>query len=226
MRHYWTPMEDVLLRDIYPDVPTGDLAAFMGLQAHQVYARAALLGVKKSAQYLATENSGRVARGRQHPNMVAQHFRPGFVPWNKGMKGLVIGGVATQFKPGQKPHTWMPVGSLRICDGQLQRKMTDLPGPNHVRWFPVPRLVWEATHGPVPRGHVVTFKPGQQTTVLELITLDRLECISRAELARRNHPRNKHPELARLVQLKGAITRQVNRISREQRSTTTGATAP
>ncbi len=38
---------------------------------------------------------------------------------------------------------------------------------------------------------------------------------SRAEIARRNHPMNKSLELARLVQLKGAITRQVNRIARE-----------
>ncbi|KYZ79032.1 hypothetical protein PTBPS01_03975 [Burkholderia pseudomallei] len=53
------------------------------------------------------------------------------------------------------------------------------------------------------------------TNKLEEITLDRVECISMAENARRNHPRSKSPELAKLVQLKGAITRQVNRIARE-----------
>jgi hypothetical protein len=47
------------------------------------------------------------------------------------------------------------------------------------------------------------------------ITADKLECISRAQHAHRNHPRNKSPELAKLAQLKGAITRQVNRINRE-----------
>ncbi|MFD1839535.1 hypothetical protein [Paracidovorax cattleyae] len=67
----------------------------------------------------------------------------------------------------------------------------------------------------MPDGHICVFKPGQRTTVLEEITADRVECISRAENARRNHPRNKSPELAKLVQLKGAITRQVNRIARE-----------
>ena len=54
-----------------------------------------------------------------------------------------------------------------------------------------------------------------RTNVLEEITVDRLECISMAENAQRNHPRSRNPELARLVQLKGAITRQVNRIAKE-----------
>jgi hypothetical protein len=93
--------------------------------------------------------------------------------------------------------------------------MNDLPGPNHVRWHPVHRLVWEAAHGPVPKGSICVFKPGRRTTVLEEITLDRIEIITRAQNAARNHPRARSPELARLVQLKGAITRQVNRITRE-----------
>ncbi|MNR62573.1 hypothetical protein D3C85_1846370 [compost metagenome] len=54
-----------------------------------------------------------------------------------------------------------------------------------------------------------------RTNVLEEITADRLECITRGENAERNHPRARSPELAKLVQLKGAITRQVNRIARE-----------
>ena len=56
---------------------------------------------------------------------------------------------------------------------------------------------------------------GMKTAVEAEVTADRLECITRAENAHRNHPRNRDPELGRLVQLKGAITRQVNRIARE-----------
>jgi hypothetical protein len=64
----------------------------------------------------------------------------------------------------------------------------------------------------------------QRATVLELITPDAVEAITRGENARgenarRNHPKNKSPELARLYQLKGAITRQVNRINKEAEST-------
>ncbi|WP_237736750.1 hypothetical protein [Delftia acidovorans] len=63
------------------------------------------------------------------------------------------------------------------------------------------------------------FRPGHRTTQEAAITADRLECISRAENARRNHPARKSPELAKLVQLKGAITRQVNRIAKESQPT-------
>jgi hypothetical protein len=57
--------------------------------------------------------------------------------------------------------------------------------------------------------------PGRKTSDVDKITLDALEMVSRAELARRNHPVSRSPELAKLVQLKGAITRQINRIARE-----------
>ena len=168
--------------------------------------------------------SGRIQRGKQHPSMIASQFQPGQESWNKGKKGLT--GVqeackATQFKKGEMTgaaqHNYLPIGSYRITrDGYLERKFTDDPSLFPARrWMGVHRLVWQAANGPIPAGHIITFRAGQRTAVLELITADRLECISRAEHARRNHPRNTSPELAKLVQLKGAITRQVNRITRE-----------
>jgi lipid A disaccharide synthetase len=77
------------------------------------------------------------------------------------------------------------------------------------RWVGVHRRVWETANGPIPRGHVVCFLPGRRSGEVQKITLDALKLASRAKLAPRN------PELAKLVQLKGAITRQVNRIARE-----------
>jgi hypothetical protein len=162
-----------------------------------------------------------------HPNAVAARFAPGHTTWNKGRKGWQAGGrsVQTQFTTNMQPPNTLPMGSLRIVNGkngqQLERKVSEVSGPNHLRWKSVHRLVWEAAHGPVPAGHITIFKPGMKTLVEEEITIDRVECISRAENARRNHPRNISPELAKLVQLKGAITRQVNRIAHEAESKST-----
>ena len=126
-------------------------------------------------------------------------------------------------KSSQPPNT-LPLGSLRIVNvkngKQLERKVSEVSGPNHLRWKSIHRLVWEAAHGPVPAGHITIFKPGMKTLVEAEITLDKVECISRAENARRNHPNSKSVELGRLVQLKGAIARQVNRIAREAESNT------
>lgn len=221
-RHVWTDLDLQILRVGYPDLPTKQIAQDLGLSVDMVFRKATSLGLKKSDAYLASEMSGRIQRGRQDPRLVATQFKKGQEPPNKGLKGWDAGGrsAETRFRKGNKPHTWVPVGSYRVVNDKsgrryLERKLNDLPGPNTVRWKPVHRLVWVEAHGPIPAGHMVVFKPGMATVVLEEITDDRLECISRAENARRNVPTAKHPEVARLIQLKGAITRQVNRINQE-----------
>jgi hypothetical protein len=128
------------------------------------------------------------------------------------MKGVSYPGCeATQFKNGARPHTWVPVGSYRINgDGYLDQKVRDEP-PAHKHWAAVHRLVWAAAHGEIPADHMVCFKDGRRTTVLDEITLDRLELVSRTEHIRRNHWMNSSPELRVLVPLKSAMTRGIAR---------------
>ena len=52
--------------------------------------------------------------------------------------------------------------------------------------------------------------------MLEEITIDKLEMIHRSAHAIRNNPHQKNPALGKLVQLKGVIQRQINRIAKEQ----------
>lgn len=215
-RKPWTPHELKLLRDHYPDFTGESVAALIGRPVRSIYMKANQLGIFKSEAFKSSDASGLIRRGQQAPAMIDSRFKKGLVPWNKGMKGVSHGGQATQFVKGRKPHTCLPVGTYRIgSDGNLEQKVTDLPGAPHLRWHTVHRIVWEAANGPVPKGHMCVFKHGTHTTKLDEITLDRIECISRAENLRRNHPRSKHPELGRLVQLKAVINRHVNRITRE-----------
>lgn len=221
-RRRWSPRDERWLRELYPDQTAAFCAQVLGRSVGQVYQKANAMGLAKSPAFWASDLSGRVRRGHEDPRMVASRFQPGVAPWNKGKPGsagLHPNSRATQFRPGRRPEearNYLPIGSLRITKDGLERKLTDDPALAPARrWTPVHRLVWEAAHGPVPRGHIVVFRPGAKTTVLADVTLDRLECISRAEHARRNHPRSKSPELAELVQLRGQITRQVNRINRE-----------
>lgn len=224
-RRFWTPAEVELLRSMYPECHTADVAAWLGRSVGPCHQAAAARGLKKSAEYLASDCATRIQRGKQHPAMIAARFQPGLTPWNKGVKGSSghhPNTRRTQFKAdgslrGAAQHNYVPIGSLRLSkDGILERKVTDDQTVYPARrWTPVARLVWEAHHGPIPPAHLVVFKPGMHTVKEGEITIDRLDCITRAENARRNHPRSRSPELARLVQLKGAITRQVNRITRE-----------
>lgn len=201
------------------------MAQCIGRSVGSVHRKAVLLEIGKSDAFKASFSSGRIQAANTDQRMVATRFKPGHKTWNEGVKGstgLHDNCRKTQFKPGQKPHTWVPVGSYRINTSKgvprLERKMNDKPGPNHVRWIPVTRLVWEQHHGPIPTKHIVVFADSKQaTTVLEEITVDKLVCISRAENALRNSMYSKSHELGRLSQIKGAITRQINRITREHK---------
>lgn len=216
-RRIWTEQEIDALRRLYPDYSAEIVGKVLGRQPGSVHRKASELGLAKSHAFLQSARSGRIKRGKQHPAMVASQFKPGLRPWNKGTHYVAGGRSAeTRFRKGNKPQTTLPLGSYRVNkDGNLQRKVAEVSGNNSKRWRCVAELVWIKAHGPLPPKHIVVFKPGMRTAVLEEITLVRVECISLAENARRNHPRNKHPEFARLVTLKGAITRQVNRIKKQ-----------
>lgn len=229
-RHTWTPEQTALLASLYPHTPGPDIAAMLGIPLGAVYNKAWAMGLKKTRKTIA-DMARKALLDPAHPARKSQ-FPRGIVPWNKGVS-FDSGGRSheTRFKPGGKPHTTLPVGSYRLITCHqtgrkvLEQKFREALGNSIKRWAPVSRLVWEAAHGAVPQGHIVVFKPGMFTNVLEYITLDKLECISRAEHARRNHPRSKNPELGKLVQLKGVITRQVNRITREHAERQPGTTS-
>lgn len=223
-RRTWSADELATLKAQYANTSTRDIAKTLGMALHTIYRKANKLGLQKSPDFLATDKSGRMFKGGKLGQQT--QFKPGLTPWNKGTHYVAGGRSAlTRFQKGQMSgaaqHNYVPIGSVRITkDGYLERKVTDDPDLYPAkRWRPVHRLVWEAVHGPIPRGHMIVYRPGQKTCIESEITVDRLECISKAENARRNHPNSYSPELAQLCRLQGAITRQVNRIQQESRTT-------
>lgn len=110
-------------------------------------------------------------------------FEKGSVPANKGTKGLYnVGGNRTSFKKGQRPQNYKPVGHERIDrDGYILIKVQD-DGPWHKRWRLKHCVLWENVHGPIPKGHCLLFLDGDRLNV----TLDNLQLITRAQLARLN----------------------------------------
>lgn len=212
-RIQWSPEQEQALRDRYPHERTEDIARDIGIPVAKLYAKASWMGLKKTAEFLASPASGRTS-GRQG---IGSRFTKGHQTWNKGMKGLDIGGKDTRFKKGQMSgaaqHNYVPIGSLRTTkDGYLERKLSDDPAIVPARrWVAVHRLVWIEANGPVPDSHVVVFKPGMRTTRLEEVTLDKVELISRVELMKRNTLHRYPKEIAKLIQLRGALNRQINR---------------
>lgn len=225
----WTPAMDKQLRQLYPTHTGEQVADIMGLGISSVYCRAKALGLGKAPGFASQISRQRWAEGR-HENSRKHLFKPGQTPSNKGrpasewMSAEARARVAkTHFKPTKHPrlsHNYRPIGSLRTnAYNTLERKVTDSRSIAPARrWVPVARLVWEAAHGPIPPHHVVRFKDGKHTVIESEITLDRLECIPQHENMRRNSYHNKYPkEVARLIQLRGALNRKINTRTRKNR---------
>ena len=64
----------------------------------------------------------------------------------------------------------------------------------------------------MPQGHAVVFKNGNKAD----IRIENLELITRRELMARNTVHNLPPAIVQVVQLRGALVRQINRRTKEQ----------
>lgn len=206
--YVWSEAHIALLRARYPDDRAATLAAEIGVPVHSVYKKAEALGLKKSAAFYAAGN-GRFTgeSGMSH------RFQPGQQAWNKGKKGLTLGGVATQFKPGHRggraAEIYRPIGDEEIRDGYLYRKVSDT-GVMHKRWRLVHVINWEAVHGPVPAGHLLHFLDGNRMNT----AVENLELVSRRDWLKRHTIHNYPKEIFQVTQLRGALKRRINRLEK------------
>jgi hypothetical protein len=87
-------------------------------------------------------------------------FNKGQSPWNKGIKGVNFGGEETQFKKGNLPPSYLPVGSESVHEDYVWVKVSD---PN--KWVKKHKYIWEQAHGPIPEGYVIRFADGNKMNV-------------------------------------------------------------
>jgi len=193
----WSPEEDATLAALYGTHTNAAIGALIGRSEPAVLNRARKLGIYKPASY-------------RNPS----HFEKGMVPHNKGA-GFNAGGrsAETQFKPRQRQgralDLYVPIGTERVSDdGYLQIKIND-DLPMHRRWRGSHIVAWEAINGPLPAGHALVFLDGDKHNT----AVDNLELVTRAELMRRNSWQNNNPQIAALIQLRGVISRQINKRS-------------
>jgi hypothetical protein len=184
----WTAEDDARMFAEYPHMRTQTLADAMGRSLDSVRTRAVFLDLRKTPEALHAINA---ARDQSASDAGRFGTRP---PWNKGKRDEY------------RISHGAPLGAERLRDGYLSRKIT-LEGPYSRRWRFVHVMTWEGLHGPVPPGHMVTFKDGDRSN----ITPDNLALISNADNLARHSSQNYGPELFKLIQLRGQITRQLNK---------------
>lgn len=207
-RRRWQPAELAQLAAQYPHMKTAVIALMLDRTRSTVYQTAQRLGLTKSPEFYASPASGRTC-GRQG---MGSRFVKGQTSWNKGLS-YRPGGRCSEgwFKPGIRQgvavRLYKPIGTERVTkDGYLSRKVND-GMPLQSRWRLVHLIVWEAANGPIPKGHAVTFVNGDRKDV----RLDNLALITRAALMKRNTIHNYPQPIPQLVQLRGALQRQINR---------------
>lgn len=209
----WSAIEDVELRELYPHFKSAVLAKLFARSYSAICGRAAVLGLKKSPEYLASPDACRLRRGDNVG--AAYRFKPGLVPANKGLRrpGWHAGRMReTQFKKGERNWHQMPIGATRLVDGYLYVKVAEVPHqPYTVNWKPLHILEWERANGrPLPDGHCLRFRDGNRLNT----ALSNLELISRADNARRNAMHRLPEPIRRAIHAKGALNRRINRMEK------------
>lgn len=199
MRKLWTVQETAEFIKMYPTTTSKVMAEYFNVPISKIYARASFLKLNKDKKWLHQYYKD------NYSGYPATQFKPGCKSWNKGMKGLQIGGKATQFKKGRTPHNTKPVGYRSVRDGYLFERTDNGFEMVHV-------LLWERVNGKVPTGKILKFKDGNRQN----ICIENLEVIDRTELMRRNSIQNLPQQLLDVVRLKASLTRKINSYGKEQ----------
>ena len=189
--------------ELYPNHSSKYIAELLGVSITKVYNTAWAANVKKSAEYMLTPESGRIIE----PS-VANQFKPGHTPHNKGkqISAEIYEKVApTMFKRGNKPHNTKPNGTINIRadkSGRLYQyiKIKDC------QWELLQRHVWTQANGEIPAGSVVIFLDGNYLNC----ELNNLQVISRRENMARNTIQRYPAELQEVMKLTCKLKRKTN----------------
>ena len=197
----WTKDMDARLVEMYADTDNRIIAETLGSTPQGVASRAAKLGVHKSKEFM----------------LMCAHkscFKKGHIPANKGLKQTEFMSAEAiertkvgRFKKGDMPSNLKNEGYERVNSyGYVEVKQETGFAFKHI-------LLWEKEYGPVPEGHMVTFKDRDKSN----ITLENLELITKEENMRRNSIHNLPPEIVKTCQTIGRLKRKINQIEKQER---------
>jgi len=178
-----TPAVDKILKDHYLDTNINQLSIRIKRSETFVKTRLRQLGLK-------------IPKSVIKQRILASRIKPGNVPPNKGKtwdryidKDVQEKLRKTTFKKGNLPQNTLSDGVIT-----LRRAHSDRGAPPYywIRisqgvWKMLHVFIWEKANGPVPAGHIITFKDKNTKHCV----LSNLQCITRAQHCRNNWNRDK-----------------------------------
>lgn len=210
----WTEPERAVIQDMYPSAKMEDiLAALPGRTYKAITLQARLMGVGRSKDIM--REWGKAVQ--QHPNSIANRFKKGNIPVNKGSKmskDIYDRCAHTMFKKGNIPHNTKEkngIVTVRLHKGS--QKFYKWVRVELNKWKQLHRVVWEAEYGVIedPINYIVVFKDGDTLNC----ELDNLELISRAENMRRNSVQNYPEQVKKLIRIKQGFSKRLTTITKK-----------
>jgi hypothetical protein len=195
-----TPAQDRYLKAHYLEQPPQRLADRFGVSEVCIKGRIRQLGLI-------------VPREVIEQRIIASRIQKGNTPMNKGRKmkeWMSAEGIRnsrrTRFKKGSLSHNTQYDGAIRVRRDSSGRQYQYIR-VSLGKWELLHRWVWTVMKGEIPSKHLVVFKDGNPGNC----NIDNLEVITRAENMRRNTYHNYPKDIALMVQLRGALNRQINK---------------
>lgn len=199
-------MDFAWLEALFPDNIADTVAFAIGCPVSAVYTQAARRRLAKSPEHLAEMGALHAANLVRYG--AGRRFKKGQVPPNKGRFGYHAPGAEKGwFKKGHQRNDTAPVGAERVCskEGYILVKVADRGG-YALPWRAKQRLVWEQHHGPIPAGHIVTFRDRNKLNC----DIDNLVLITKAENMRRNTIHNYPEPIKKAILTLGQLKRRIN----------------
>ena len=204
-RRFWSDEEREILRQMYPNNLSKEVAAILNRSVKSIYMQAKIDGVKKSEAFLKSNLSGRTNLKKGF----AYRYPKGHIPFNKDkkMSKEVYEKVKhTMFKKGSVPHNAKSAGSeiLRKDKSSKEYLMIKVPGERKLKHKHI--HLWETENGKIRKGFNIVFKDGNTLNCI----IENLECISNAELMQRNTIHRFPSELKSVIKLTHKLKRTIH----------------
>jgi len=217
MRRIWTNEEIEILKNMYPDAYSVDVANKLNMSVDMVYRKAYALGIKKSEAFKMHELQ-KVQGDRLRKMGANSRFGKGHIPANKGVKmseDVYKKVQATMFKKGQIPATAKPDGYERLRKDKKGRYywMIKVAG---IRKMVYKHIYLYCMHYGVTleKGQNIIFKDGNTDNV----DIDNLECVTDYELMLRNTIQRYPDDIKQTIRLLSKLKKKIHAKEQNSRS--------
>ena len=198
-RTTFTPAQDKIIKRLYMKMPSKALALKIGKSDTGLRTRLRQLGLS-------------IPRDIIEQNRQSGRFKPGSISHNKGKKmseALYKKCKATMFKKGNLPASTLYDGAIVIRHVHQDRNEKPY---KWIRlslgvWMSYQRYIWQQHHGKIPAGTKIIFRDGNTLNC----DISNLQAVTTAQLMKLNSFHNYPEPIAKAVQLRGALNRQINK---------------